>query len=315
MADASIVTVDLSPFFNGDKSGMKDAKEVITRTCSDYGFFQVVNHGVPPSLMAQALDLSKTFFEFPNEEKLKASPGEGAPLPPGGYIKRPDHSDEQHELLLMYPPASSFNIFPNNPPELKEVFEETFSQLIKTGLLVESILNDCLGLPPNFLKEFNHDRSGDFLVALRYLPTNNARFNGVSAHEDGNCFTLLFQDDVVGLEVLKDGVWIPVIPIEGGLIVNVGDVIQVLSNNKFISATHRVIRQKVRSWHSFAYFGNLEGEKWVEPLPKFTEEIGEPAKYRGFFYKDFKAMKMRNDTHPPSDPKDMFTVRHYAIST
>ncbi|KAF6156204.1 hypothetical protein GIB67_030207 [Kingdonia uniflora] len=314
MADTSIVTVDLSPFFNGDESGMKDAKEVITRACSDYGFFQVVNHGVPPSLMAQALDLSKTFFESPNEEKLKASPGEGAPLP-AGYSKQPDHSADNNEYLLMFPPASSFNVYPNNPPELKEVFEETFSHLRKTGLLVESILNDCLGLPPNFLKEFNHDRSWDFMVALRYFPTNDVRLNGLSAHEDGNCVTFVFQDDVGGLEVLKDGVWIPAIPTVGSLVVNVGDVIQVLSNNKFKSATHRVIRQEVKSRHSFAYFHNLEGEKWVEPLPKFTEEIGEAAKYRGFVYKDYQAMRMRNKTHPPSDPKDIIHITHYAIST
>ncbi|KAF6160025.1 hypothetical protein GIB67_033109 [Kingdonia uniflora] len=311
MADASIVTVDLSPFFNGDESSMKDAKEVITRACSDYGFFQIVNHGVPPSLMVQTLDLLKTFFELPNAEKLKASPGEGAPFTPAGYTKQPDHSFNKNEYLAIYPPASSFNVYPDNPPELKEVFEETFPHLMKTGLLVESILNDCLGLPPNFLKEFKHDRSGDFLVAFRYFPTNDARCCGVNAHEDGNCFTFVFQDDV-GLEVLKDGVWIPVIPIEGGLVVNLGDVIQVLSNNKFKSATYRVIRQEVKSRYSFAYFSTLEGEKWVEPLPKFTEEIGEAAKYRGFFYKDFVAMKMRIDTHPPSDPKDIFTVKHYA---
>ncbi|KAF6160019.1 hypothetical protein GIB67_033103 [Kingdonia uniflora] len=314
MADTSIVTVDLSPFFNGDESGMKDAKEVITRACSDYGFFQIVNHGVPPSLMAQALDFFKTFFELPNEEKLKASPGEGAPFEPAGYRKQPDHSVEKNEFLVMYPPASSFNVYPDNPPELKQVFEETFSHLMKAGLLVESILNDCLGLPPNFLKEFNHDRSGDFLVALRYFPTNDARCSGLSAHEDGNCFTFVFQD-VVGLEFLKDGVWIPAIPIEGGLVVNVGDIIQVLSNNKFKSATHRVIRQEVKSRHSFAYYRNLEGEKWVEPLPKFTEEIGEAAKYRGFFYKDFAAMKMKSDTHPSSYPKVIVTIKHYAIST
>ncbi|KAF6160024.1 hypothetical protein GIB67_033108 [Kingdonia uniflora] len=314
MADTSIVTVDLSPFFNGDESGMKDAKEVITHACSDYGFFQIVNHGVPPSLMAQTLDLFKIFFELPNEEKLKASPGEGAPFTPAGYTRQPDYSFNKNEYLTMYPPASSFNVYPDNPPELKEVFEETFPHLMKTGLLVESILNDCLGLPPNFLKEFNHDRSGDFLVAFRYFPTNDAGCSGVSAHEDGNFFTFVFQD-ADGLEVLKDGVWIPVIPIEGGLVVNLGDVTQVLSNNKFKSSTHRVIRQEVKSRYSFAYFQNLEGEKWVEPLPKFTEEIGEAAKYRGFFYKDFIAMKKRIDTHPPSDPKDIFSVKHYAIPT
>lgn len=58
-------------------------KEVIDQACSQYGFFQIVNHGVSAGLMSQALDLSKTFFDLPDDEKLKYSPVPGAPLPAG----------------------------------------------------------------------------------------------------------------------------------------------------------------------------------------------------------------------------------------
>lgn len=103
-----------------------------------------------------------------------------------------------------------------------------FTHFTKTGLLVESILNECLGLPPNFLKEYNHDRSWDFMTAIRYFPASDVENNGLSKHEDGNCFTFVFQDEVGGLELLKDGEWIPVTPLENTLVVNVSDVIQVL---------------------------------------------------------------------------------------
>ncbi|KAJ4712127.1 flavonol synthase/flavanone 3-hydroxylase-like [Melia azedarach] len=309
-----IPTVDLSPFFKeSDQHGKKKAMEVIGEACSQYGFFQIVNHGIPPELLNRALLLSKTFFGYSGEEKLKSSPGSDAPLP-AGYNRQPQHSPDKNEYLLVFPPGSSFNIYPQNPPDFKEVLEETFSRLTKTGMLIESILNECLGLPPNFLKEYNHDRSWDFMTTLHYFPATEIENNGITEHEDGNCITFVFQDDAGGLEVNKNGEWIPVIPSPGTIVVNVGDVIQVLSNNKFKSATHRVVRPKEKDRYSYAFFYNLQGDKWIEPLPQFTHEIGEPPKYRGFLFKEYQALRMRNKSHPPERPEDVIHITHYAIT-
>jgi len=93
---------------------------------------------------------------------------------------------------------------------------------------MENIINECLGLPTNFLKEFNNDRNWDFMVALRYLPASNIENVGITEHEDGNCVTFVLQDEVGGLEVLSNEEWVPVVPAEGTIVVNVGDVIQVI---------------------------------------------------------------------------------------
>ncbi|KAK6123230.1 hypothetical protein DH2020_043021 [Rehmannia glutinosa] len=228
MSIDSIPTVDLSPFFtNSDENGHKKAIEIIKEACSEYGFFQIVNHGVPLDLMSQAIQLSKTFFAFPYEEKLKYSPGSDAPLP-AGYSKQPDNSPDKNEYLLMFQPQSDFNVLPSSPPDFRDVVEEMFTCFRKTGELIEKILNDCLGLPPDFLKEYNQDRSWDFMVALRYFPATETENNGITEHEDGNCVTFVIQDEVGGLEVKKDGNWIPVVPTQGTIVVNLGDVIQVI---------------------------------------------------------------------------------------
>ncbi|KAJ4824188.1 hypothetical protein Tsubulata_011925 [Turnera subulata] len=314
MADSSIPTVDLSPFFGGnDEDGKREAIKVIGEACSEYGFFQIVNHGVPLDLLTKAFEVSKTFFEYPDEEKRKSSANPEAPLPTG-YSRQPEHSADKNEYFLMFPPSSHFNVYPPNPPQFREVLAEAFSYLRKTGLIIESILNECLGLPPNFLQEFNHDRGCDLMVALRYFPATETENNGLTEHEDGNCITFVLQDDAGGLEVRKDGEWIPAAPSKGTIVVNVGDVIQVLSNNKFKSATHRVVRPKDKSRYSFAFFHNLHGDKWVEPLPQFTTEVGEAPKYRGFVYKEYQALRMRNKTHPPSRPEDVIQITHYAIN-
>lgn len=127
-ASNTIPTVDLSPFFTtgDDDEGKKKAKDITSQACSEYGFFQIVNHGVPLDLMNRAMVLSKTFFEYPEEEKLKVSSGPGAPLP-AGYNKQPEHSADKKEYsltfppeyLLMFPPGSTFNVFPSNPPDFQ----------------------------------------------------------------------------------------------------------------------------------------------------------------------------------------------------
>lgn len=116
MANLVIPTIDLSPFLNGDdENSKKKAKDIISQACSEYGFFQVVNHGVPLDRLSRAMQLSKTYFKLSDEEKLKCSPKSGAPLP-AGYSKQPEISPDKNEYVLMFPPDSGFNLLPTNPP-------------------------------------------------------------------------------------------------------------------------------------------------------------------------------------------------------
>ncbi|PON57354.1 Oxoglutarate/iron-dependent dioxygenase [Parasponia andersonii] len=235
MANSTIPTVDVSPFLKeGDENGKKRAIEVINQACYEYGFFRITNHGVPLGLMNQALDMCKEFFEYPDEEKLKSGPRSGGLLP-AGYNRQPPHSADKNEYLVVCSPNSNVNVYPQNPPQFRKVLEDMFLKLTKMGLLVESILNECLGLPPNFLEEYNSDRSWDLMVAHRYFPATETENNGIAEHEDGNCFTFVFQDEVGGLEVCKNKEWIPLTPVQGTIVVNIGDVIQQQQNEEFNS--------------------------------------------------------------------------------
>ncbi|XP_022137076.1 1-aminocyclopropane-1-carboxylate oxidase-like [Momordica charantia] len=317
MENSRIPTADLSPFLrkeDEDEDGRKKASEIIGKACLEYGFFQVVNHGVPVELMKKALLVSKEFFGYPLERKLEASPLPGAPLP-AGYGRQPEQSPDKNEFLMMFPPDSTFNVFPTNPQSFSEVVKELFSYFVKTASIVESIINDCLGLPPNFLTEYNNDRKWDLMSAFRYPPATELENVGLREHKDVNCITFVFQDEVGGLELKRDGRWVPITPDPTTLVVNVGDVIQVLSNDRCRSASHRVVRQACKERHSYAFFYNIGGDKWVEPLAEFTREIKEPPKYRGFIYKDYLQLRMRNKTHPPSKPQDVINITYYSTST
>lgn len=65
--------------------------------------------------------------------------------------------------------------------------------------------------------------------------------------------------------------------------------------------------------HSLAFFFNLDGDRWVEPLPQFAGDVGEAPRYRGFKYIEYMTLRMRNKTHPPSRPEDVIDISHYAI--
>ncbi|XP_062208546.1 flavanone 3-dioxygenase 2-like [Phragmites australis] len=314
MATSGVLpVVDLAPFFTGDEGGMTRATEAMLEACRTLGFFRAVNHGMPAELMTRALELSAAFFELPDDEKVKVRPVEGSQAPlTAGYGRHPVHLVDRYEYVRACHPRHGLNLYyPAETAGFREAME-CYAKLTELGLLIQDILNDCMGLPPGFLKDYNNDRCLDVMVALRYLPSTEEEKIGLSEHEDGSCISFLFQDDVRGLEVLKDGHWIPAEPVHGSIIVNIGDVLRVLSNNKLKSATHRVVRKPVHR-HSFGFFWSIHGDKLIEPLPEFTAKIGEAPQYRGFLYNEYMQKFMRSRTHPQSRPEDSFNVSHYAI--
>ncbi|XP_066349983.1 flavanone 3-dioxygenase 2-like [Miscanthus floridulus] len=313
-ASGALPVVDLAPFFTDDGGVSRaSATEAVRQACRTHGFFRAVNHGVPAHLMARALELSAAFFALPDEDKARARAAEGSKAPlPAGYARQPAHSADKNEYVLVFDPKLGLNVYPDEPAGFREAVEECYAKFTELGLLIQEVVNECMGLPPGFLRDYNSDRSFDFMAALRYFPTTEEEVNGISAHEDGNCITFVIQDGVGGLEVLNDGDWVPVEPVDGSIIVNLGDVIQVLSNNKLKSATHRVVRRPVHR-HSFAFFFNIHGDKWIEPLPEFTAKIGETPRYRGFVYNEYMQLRMKNKTHPPARSEDVVHITHYVI--
>ncbi|CAL5029730.1 unnamed protein product [Urochloa decumbens] len=311
----ALPVVDLAPFLTGDEGGIARATEAVREACRTHGFFRAVNHGVPAELLVRALELSAAFFTLPDEEKVNVRPAAGYNTPlPAGYGQQPAHSTDKNEYLVAFDPKLGFNVCTRLSLLDSETVEECWGKLTEQGWLIQEILNECMGLPPGFLRDYNDDRAFDLMIARRYFlgPEGEEENNGFGAHEDAGCVTFILQDSVGGLEVLKDGHWVPAEPIDGSIVVNIGDFIQVLSNGKSKSATHRVVRKPAHR-HSFAFFFNIHGDRWVEPLPEFTAKIGEAPRYRRFLYKEYQQLRVRNKSHPPARPEDVFRITHYAI--
>ncbi|XP_055825384.1 2-oxoglutarate-dependent dioxygenase citB-like [Solanum dulcamara] len=245
MTSFDIPTIDVSHFFRSEENeeGKKKAMEQIRAACVNYGFFQIVNHGIPLELLSRTMDAYETFFACADEVKLTV---------PDNYLKSTRNSAETYEHL-------AFRSLPQKSTSFQYEFKVSFvfSPFIKFL---------CLILLGKYWRRF---------------PATEDDNIGKPAHVDPGFFTILYQDEVKGLQVHKDGQWIPIEPSKDKLVVNIGDVIQVLSNNKFKSAPHRAVRPRETNRYLYAFFYNGEGDKWVEPLPQFTKETGESPKYRG----------------------------------
>jgi len=328
---AAIPLIDLSPFFN-HHADQRDRDRVIAavgKACEEWGFFQVTNHGVPVDLIEEALDTCRVFFEYPAAEKMKVRGQVSVPQQmPTGYNVYPPGSWDLYENLYYRAGRSSpgqtssdfsdgnahCNAFPEDLPQLRCVIEKLLEFLGRATDMIESVISQALGLSEEYLRELNRGRVEPLKVLCYPKATSGEDIEiGAWQHQDSSCITLVGQDDTGGYQVLKDNKWVDIHPTRGALVINVGDILQVWSNNRLKSAVHRVLNNRERRRCSFAFASVPNPEKLVCPLPEFTSEVKRPAAYRSFVYKDYMVKRVRNKTHPPETAEDFADISIYAI--
>ncbi|PKA54316.1 Naringenin,2-oxoglutarate 3-dioxygenase [Apostasia shenzhenica] len=291
----------------------------IGAAAKDWGFFQVINHGVPAKLLEGIQSAAKGFFALPLEEKRRVKRGEGNPL---GYYET-EHTKnvrdwkEVFDLFVNETAENSAtadsgeertdairNRWPDYPPEFRSACEEYAKGLEKLAYQLLELLSLSLGLPANCLNKFFNDHTTRIRLN-HYPPCPKPQLAlGVGRHKDGGALTILAQDDVGGLDVRRkrDGEWVRVKPIPNSFIVNVGDIVQVWSNDEYESVEHRVSVNSERERFSIPFFFNPAFETNVRPLEELTSDEN-PAKYEeynwGHFFRarrasNFKKMEKEN---------------------
>ncbi len=251
-----------------------------------YGFATVVDHGIDPALVAKAWALTKQLFEQPEAEKMKgfntAIAGQRGYTPFKTEIaKGADHHDlkEFWHVGRDVDPASPLagsmlpNVWPD-VPEFRETLETLYAEMDKVGARILSSIARYLGLKADWFDPAIED--GNSILRLLHYPPIIGATDGcirAGAHEDINLITLLLGAEEAGLQILRpDGSWMDVSPPEGGLAVNVGDMLQRLTNHMLPSTTHRVVnptgeRSKF-SRYSMPFFLHLRSDFPIKTLPQ-----------------------------------------------
>lgn len=279
------MTDSVPPLSLGAQSAHPDAfaRDVGT-SFHRFGFAIVADHGIDQGLIDRAWAATKAFFGQPVDAKLpyKAAKGGARGYTPFGIEIAKDASEndlkEFWHVGRDLPPGHRYsgsmppNVWPDYPPDFRAIFTELYAEFDRVGAKLLSAIARYLGLDPDWFVE--PVRDGNSVLRLLHYPPVSAGAPGIraGAHEDINLITLLLGAEEAGLQLLdRDGQWLAVDPPPGALVVNVGDMLQRLTNHVLPSTTHRVVNpppeRRGVPRYSMPFFLHLASDFPIETLP------------------------------------------------
>ena len=306
-ADEHIASVSLK-----DAERDPDAfAEKLGHSFEEYGFAIIADHGIPEELIQNAEEKAKAFFALPEEVKRKyhiAGGGGARGYTPFGIETAKgatafDLKEFWHvgrELAHGHPFRDHMrdNVWPVEVESFRTTFEELFATFDRTGLKILRAIARFLKIDEDYFIDTVRD-GNSVMRLLHYPPIQGEPGSNVraGAHEDINTITLLLGAEEAGLELLtKDGRWIPVSPKPGELVVNIGDMLQRLTNGRLRSTTHRVVNpppeRRGKSRYSMPFFLHFRSDFLIEALPG-TVPAGEQPKWAPITANDYLQERLR----------------------
>ncbi|XP_022148024.1 1-aminocyclopropane-1-carboxylate oxidase 1 [Momordica charantia] len=265
--------------------------EQIEDACRNWGFFEVVNHGIPHEFLDRVEKMTRDHYKKCMEERFKetvASKGLEAAQ------AEVNDMDWESTFFLRHLPQSNISEIPDLDDEYRKVMKEFAKLLEKLAEELLDMLCENLGLEKGYLKKAFYGSQGPTFgtKVSNYPPCPKPELiKGLRAHTDAGGIILLFQDDKVsGLQLLKDGNWIDVPPMRHAIVVNLGDQLEVITNGRYKSVMHRVITQANGTGRmSIASFYNPGSDAVIFPAPALVEKEAEEKNgvYPKFVFEDY----------------------------
>ncbi|KAA8515563.1 hypothetical protein F0562_018826 [Nyssa sinensis] len=262
--------------------------EMIKDACENWGFFELVNHGISHELMDTVERLTKEHYKKCMEqrfEEMVATKGLEA------VQSEINDMDWESTFFLRHLPVSNISEIPDLEEEYRKVMKEFAVELEKLAELLLDLLCENLGLEKGYLKNAFYGSKGPTFgtKVSNYPPCPRPELiKGLRAHTDAGGIILLFQDDKVsGLQLLKDGQWVDVPPMRHSIVINLGDQLEVITNGKYKSVLHRVIAQSDGNRMSIASFYNPGSDAVIYPAPALIEKEEQKQVYPKFVFDDY----------------------------
>ena len=267
---------------------LPEIADELGRSFAEFGFGVVRDHGISQELIERAEALSKKFFALPTEvkQRYRIEGGGGARgYTPFGTEKAKDanvhdlkefwHVGRElapgHALSVYMQP----NVWPDEVDGFRTTFEELYEAFDTAGRRVLEAIALHLDLPQDFFASTVED-GNSVMRLLHYPPVEGGMAKGAiraAAHGDINTITLLLGAEEAGLELLtRHGEWLAVAPPEGALVVNIGDMLDRLTNGRLRSTKHRVVNPtgeaQGRARYSMPFFLHFRPDYVIETLPQ-----------------------------------------------
>ncbi len=261
----SIPVVDLADFLSGDPTRKASFVAQLGKAYEEVGFVALKNHGVPDELIANLYEYVQQFFSLPLEKKLDYEvPGlagqrgytsfgrehaKGSEAPDLKEFFQYGQNVEDNDLIKEEYPD---NVQVNEITQFNETLYQAYKHFEKSGSSMLQAIALYLGLDENFFDPNVHN-GNSILRCIHYPPITQEPSSAIRAeqHEDINLITLLVGASADGLQILtRQNEWVGVTSLLDQIVVNVGDMLQRLTNNKLRSTTHRVVNPSRDLWHT-----------------------------------------------------------------
>lgn len=287
----AIPVIDVAPLLDGsDKQGI--ARQ-IRWALSNAGFMYVKNHGIAQGFVDQVFDVTRRFFGLPIAEKMalhvsRSDVALRGYIEPFGENTDPGKTRDLKECFDIGPEHATLQgpfFGPNQwPAALPEFQTLVYGYHEKMVILSKQLLRGIalsLDLPETFFEGIMHDPIS--IQRLLHYPPQNGHADkdiiGIGAHTDYGNLTILAQDDVGGLQVMnREGNWVDGTPIRGAFVINIGDLIQKLTNDIYLANMHRVINTSGRERFSIPFFIDADFDAVIAPLPSCVSDAN-PRRY------------------------------------
>jgi isopenicillin N synthase-like dioxygenase len=269
----------------GDLAHRRAVADRIGAACREHGFFSIVGHGLDPAALARLHRLSREFFAQDLDAKMEIRMERGGRawrgyFPVGSELTagRPDLKEglyfgaelpADHPLVRAGTPLHGPNLFPTHPAGLRAAVLDHMAALTALGHTLTAALALSLALPESYFADRYTAEPFTLFRIFNYPPDPAAGDQprwGVGEHTDYGLLTILLQDDTGGLEVRGRRGWIPVPPLAGALVCNIGDMLDRMTAGRYRSTPHRVRNVSTRPRLSFPFFFDPAFDAEVRPI-------------------------------------------------
>lgn len=325
MARSSIPVIDVSPFFGGIEADKDAVGRRVADAFQSVGFMAVTGHGVPQETIDDALLVSRAFFDLPVEAKSAAVNRDKASRTNRGYISfgsesfdptakgrvEPDLKEgfvigrvDVPQQVRTKPHANwafASNLWPERPADLRPALETCYAAMEGLGHRLLRVFARALEVPDDFFQPYFDEHAFVFRTQ-HYFHQDAEPADGQlrgGAHCDYGAMAILAADDAPGgLQVLsRRQEWIDVVPERGSLVVNIGDLMKIWTNDRWISNLHRVVNPprvpgRDNSRQSLTLFVNANYDALIVCIPT-CQGPGNPPRHTPLLAGEHRMKKLQ----------------------
>ncbi|KAJ0724770.1 putative gibberellin 3-beta-dioxygenase [Helianthus annuus] len=275
-----------------------NAMKLVGHACKTWGVFQVTNHGVPTNLLEEMEDAGRKLFALPIQQKLQAA---RAPNGVSGYgVARissffPKLMWSEGFTIVGSPYEYAHKLWPNYYTQFCDVVEEYKKEMNKLAQRLMLLMLGSLGVTMDDVKWASIQGPTPALQLNSYPACPDPdRAMGLAAHTDSTLLTILHQSNTSGLQAHKEGTgWVTIPPMHRALVVNVGDLLHILSNGLYTSVLHRAMVNRTQHRFSVAYLYGPPSNIQISPLSKLTDKVHPPL-YRPVTWSEYLGAKAKH---------------------